>query len=105
MFEVKKRKQLNMVIQALVIILIFTGVIFASSKLSDRVNQDRREIIQDSINRYVVQCYALEGGYPHSLDYLEDNYTLVLDHSKYVYHYKFIGYNMMPEIAVFEKNE
>ena len=58
---------------------------------------------EKAVVRAVVSCYALEGKYPESLEYLESSYALVLNTDKYVYHYMPQGSNIMPEIAVFAK--
>ena len=86
------------------IAVMISGTIFISEYLEKRVGQDRQQLLEDTIRNYAVQCYALEGQYPKDLGYLESNYTLNLDRDKYVYHYKFIGTNMVPEISVFEKD-
>ena len=62
------------------------------------------EIARDAIVKAAVQCYALESQYPPSLEYLVDNYGLTLDEKKYVYHYRTIGSNMVPEIQIFPVN-
>ncbi|MDR2610159.1 MAG: hypothetical protein LBC58_01740 [Clostridiales Family XIII bacterium] len=56
---------------------------------------------KDAVVRATVQCYALEGRYPQSLNYLTERYGLMLDENKYVYYYRAIGENLMPEIRVF----
>lgn len=83
--------------------LVFT--VFFIRNLSRTIDQDRQQILEQTIRNYAVQCYALEGFYPQELDYLEEHYTLELNRDKYVYHYRFIGSNMMPEIFVFEKEK
>lgn len=70
--------------------------------VSTELDLQRLEQHTAAIRRYVVQCYALEGRYPDSLDYLEENYALSLDREHYVYHYQNLGVNIMPQIAVFE---
>ncbi|MEI3405315.1 MAG: hypothetical protein V8Q79_01760 [Christensenellales bacterium] len=78
---------------------------FFRSQSVTKNHQDRQSLVENTIRNYAVQCYALEGFYPGTLQYLEDNYTLELNRKQYVYHYRFIGSNMMPEISVFEKEK
>lgn len=84
---------------ALVVGLVFFGV------RSLRAGSDaaRLEMTQQAVRRTVVQCYALEGRYPPSLDYLADRYGLMMDVDRYVYHYRLNGANLMPEILVFAR--
>ncbi len=85
--------------------LLIAAALFLLHSLSREVDQDRQQMLEDTIRNYAVQCYALEGAYPETLRYLEDNYTLELNRDQFVYHYRFIGSNMMPEISVFEKEK
>ncbi|MCQ4637505.1 hypothetical protein NE619_12280 [Anaerovorax odorimutans] len=98
-----KKASRNAVLLLLSLAVIIGCAVFVSGLLDQRVNRDRQQLLEESIRNYAVQCYALEGEYPKDLKYLEDNYTLDLNRDKYVYHYKFIGSNLVPEISVFEK--
>lgn len=85
------------------LLLLIAAAVFSAASLSRKIDQDRQSLVENTIRNYAVQCYALEGFYPETLQYLEDNYTLELNRKQYVYHYRFIGSNMMPEISVFER--
>lgn len=50
-----------------------------------------------------IQCYVLEGAYPRSLAYLEENYGVQINHSRFIVSYEAYASNQMPEIAVFER--
>ena len=50
-----------------------------------------------------VQCYVLEGAYPRSLAYLEENYGVQINHSRFIISYEAYASNQMPDIAVFER--
>ena len=82
------------------VFLVFVGLGSLSSTQSDK----QLNIARDAIIKAAVQCYALESQFPPSLQYLVDNYGLTLDESKFVYHYRVIGSNMVPEIQVFLLN-
>lgn len=100
-----KLRRFRALIIAVILILIAAGTILFTNLLSGKVSHDRQQLLEEAIRKYAVQCYALEGNYPENIQYLEQNYTLNLDRDKYVYHYRFIGSNMMPEIYVFEKEQ
>ncbi len=65
--------------------------------------KEKFEILSDAIKRSAVQCYAIEGFYPPSIEYLEDNYGLVVDHDSYVVSYRVFASNIMPDIEVYIK--
>ena len=52
-----------------------------------------------------MACYAAEGIFPPSLDYLEEHYHILVDHEKYTVIYEAIGSNLMPDITVLDKKE
>ena len=85
------------------LLLLIAAAVFSAASVSRKIDQDRQSLVENTIRNYAVQCYALEGFYPETLQYQEDNYTLELNRKQYVYHYRFIGSNMLPEISDFEK--
>ena len=50
-----------------------------------------------------VQCYAVEGSYPASLDYLEENYGLLVNHDRFIVTYEAFASNLMPQVNVLER--
>lgn len=78
--------------------LYFSAVNVQKSKESENLN-----ILSDAIRRSAVQCYAIEGFYPPNIEFLENNYGLVVDHDKYVVSYNVFASNIMPDIDVYLK--
>lgn len=79
-------------------------VVFVLTSLSDMARRTAEENLrstEDGIRRAAVHCYAIEGQYPESVAYLEDNYGLTIDYDRYVVHYDCFADNVMPEITVF----
>ncbi|MDR0874802.1 MAG: hypothetical protein LBN12_01185 [Clostridiales Family XIII bacterium] len=89
-------------VAAVIVLLIL--IYWSLGSLSNTQEEKQIEIAQDAIVKAAVQCYALESRYPTGLKYLEDNYGLTLDTDKYIYHYRTIGSNMVPEIRVYPKS-
>jgi len=61
-----------------------------------------RRILSDSIFRSTVKCYAIEGRYPESIEYVKKKYGIIVDDSKYVVDYEIFASNIMPLIKVRE---
>ena len=51
--------------------------------LLNRTGQRSQETLRKAITRACIQCYAIEGRYPPSVEYLEENYGIQIDHDKY----------------------
>lgn len=66
-------------------------------------HQEALRIAKDSILRSAIRCYALEGVYPPSYEYLKENYGIQIDEEKYTVFYDIFASNMMPDVTVIEK--
>lgn len=62
---------------------------------------NEEESLKRSILQSAVHCYATQGFYPDSIDYLEKNYGITYDKEKYLVSYEAVGSNIMPDITVF----
>ena len=105
LFSVKKEKHniAHYIPGLLLITMVFGFAIFSNLALSDNSVRNR-EVLEKALNRSISQCYALEGMYPPSLDYLIDNYGLTYDSEHYFIDYRFIGSNLRPDVTIIERN-
>ncbi len=67
---------------------------------SGRMETEGAETLQKAIRRTCVQCYAIEGRYPPSVEYLETEYGIRIDRSRYDVFYSGFASNVMPDITV-----
>jgi hypothetical protein len=89
------------VLAGLAVIAAVTLLTFISiADYSGRYEDSRLGEVRDTVLGCVAQCYALEGAYPPDLAYLEDNYGLMLDRSRYIYHYELFASNIFPDVKV-----
>jgi hypothetical protein len=88
---------------ALVVLAALMGVLLYSLGIMEGTDDvHRRGFLQLAIERASVECYALEGAYPPNVAYLEDNYGISYDKKRFFVHYRVLGSNLRPEIAVFD---
>ncbi|MEL7647749.1 MAG: hypothetical protein AAGU76_06625 [Sedimentibacter sp.] len=66
-------------------------------------DEEMHRVVTDAVRRSAVLCYAIEGFYPPDIEYLKENYGLLVDSDKYVVSYSVFASNVMPEIEVFNK--
>lgn len=69
------------------------------------VEGEQLKAAEQAIRRTAVHCYAVEGQYPPSLEYMETHYGLQVDQKRYVVHYQPVAANLMPVIDVFPLSE
>jgi hypothetical protein len=81
---------------AVVIGLFVTGV----TGMLHRAESEGAETLRKGIARACVQCYAIEGRYPPSVDYLTEHYGIQIDSDRYYVFYEGFASNLMPTIMV-----
>ena len=76
--------------------------LFAAAVLnfSGRTGAREEETLRKAVARASVQCYAIEGRYPPSVEYLEENYGVQINRKKYNVFYDGFASNVMPEITI-----
>ena len=72
----------------------------AVSNLSAGSGDEGRQRLEDSLRRAAVTCYATEGIYPPTLDYLDEHYGIQIDAERYTVYYEVFAENLMPDITV-----
>lgn len=88
-------------------LLLFAAVLLLFSLAVTRLETGRaaegKEQLETVIRRTAVSCYAAEGFYPPSVDYMRTHWGLQYDEDRYVVRYEIFAANLMPEITVLEK--
>ncbi|GAA0793341.1 hypothetical protein GCM10008910_08170 [Faecalicatena orotica] len=85
----------------LIIILFYQGI----QSLSSSTLRRQKESLENALNRNITYCYAVEGAYPESLDYLKDHYGLTYDESRFYVDYRVSGANILPDVTIIEKGD
>lgn len=85
-----------------VFVLLIVIVVTATDDINKNAESESLSIVENSIRRAAITCYAQEGSYPKDIDYLKENYGLYLS-DEYVVHYDMFASNIMPNITVFRR--
>ncbi|NLF26281.1 MAG: hypothetical protein GX592_00165 [Clostridiales bacterium] len=85
--------------------LLVAALYFAVNFNARRVTEEERKLLEDAINRAVITCYVVEGRYPATLGYLEENYGIRVDSERYVVFYDSFADNILPSIRVVEREK
>ena len=72
----------------------------AVGRIETRQSAEGLERLDTAIRRAAVSCYANEGSYPPTLEYLEQHYGLQVDRTQYTVYYEIFAENLMPDITV-----
>lgn len=71
-----------------------------SRRIENTTKREQTQLLSDAINQAVVSCYATEGKYPESLDYLIEHYGIQIDKENYIVIYDIFADNIRPRIQV-----
>lgn len=85
------------------ILAVLLCFLLGVSRLEQSRQLEGKQQLEDTLRRTAVSCYALEGFYPPSVDYMKAHYGLMYDEEAYAVHYEVIADNLMPDITVLEK--
>ena len=98
---VKKKRSLPVLfLSALMFLAVMAAFVLSVRSVSGRTQEEQLAILENAIRRASVQCYAIEGRYPPSVEYLEEDYGIVVDTDSYAVFYDGFASNLMPDITV-----
>ena len=102
--EKKARRRLAAV---WVIVAIIAVVLIIPAAVSGRKEETQESVrsITETVQERALQCYVIEGAYPSSLSYLEENYGLTLNQEDYLVVYKPVAENLPPDVRVIEREK
>ncbi|MCR4704937.1 MAG: hypothetical protein K5641_02615 [Lachnospiraceae bacterium] len=79
--------------------------LFGIRGVSRTTIEKQQESLRTALERDVLHCYAVEGFYPPSLDYIKEHYGLIYDEETFFVDYKPVGSNIMPDITILRVGE
>ena len=84
------------------IVFLLLALLFVLSLTSTAQSSAAREseVLDSALRRAIVTCYAVEGRYPPSLDYIAENYGVLVDETRYSVYYDAFAANIMPTLRV-----
>lgn len=89
---------------ALVLVVVLVAALFFGSRvLMTKADSEALSLAEKGIRRAALECYALEGFYPDSVDYLTAHYGVTVDAQTYIIHYQFVASNLMPDVTVISR--
>ena len=91
---------------ALCVMALMVGAFYGAATLNARhATQEQRALLEDAITRALVTRYAVEGRYPSSLSYLEENYGVDVDEENYAVFFSSFADNVLPSVRVVPRGE
>lgn len=85
----------------LILLLFFLNGV---SNVNETTLFKQQESLETALTRSITQCYAVEGIYPPSLEYLTEHYGLLYDADTFLIDYDYYGSNLLPDVTVLRKS-
>ena len=93
----------SIVLPGLICLALLAVMILGVYKFNDMSLEQDRQLTLAAIRKATVQCYADEGRYPATLDYLVENYNVNIDFDNFMVAYDCAAANVSPNISVFRR--
>lgn len=84
--------------------VIFIFIYFSFQSIQKSTEDNRQDSLDKALKRGILECYALEGQYPKSLDYLVKNYHIIYNKDEFDIKYEIFASNIMPNITIIKKD-
>lgn len=105
-FEQKNRslwQKLIYLLPILAFIVLFVLFLQGIGSVSESTLSKQQESLETALERSISQCYAVEGSYPPSMEYLKQHYGLLYDEDSFFIDYEYYGSNLLPEVTVLRR--
>ena len=96
----RKSQTKGYLLSAAALLLLVGEFAVGALSFAGKAGQKGEESLRRAVTRASVQCYAIEGRYPPSVEYLEENYGVRIDRDRYNVFYNGFASNVMPEIVI-----
>ncbi len=90
------------VIRLLAIAAVLVAAVLLVNRIGTAQETAETEIVRNAVKNAALTCYAVEGAYPDSVEYLREHYRLAYDEDRYLITYDAFASNMIPDIWVTE---
>lgn len=84
-------------------VALIAGFVLLVNSLTATSSGQEVQLVRDAIKNAALTCYAVEGSYPQSLEYLREHYKLAYNEERFIVEYDAFAENMMPYITVLER--
>lgn len=91
------------IVPCVVFAAMLAWLVIAMTNTAHSTEKEELSALQTTVEKSITMCYAIEGAYPQSVDYLCANYGLIYDKSKYIIHYESFASNVRPTVTIFER--
>ena len=94
------RKSIIFILSVALSFAVLAAVSAGAGRMQRQHLEEQRESLEKGIERCITSCYALEGCFPPTLEYMEEHYGLHYDESVFFVDYRPVAANIRPEYFI-----
>jgi len=98
--EKKRNTARGLILSACAFLCICAFFFYGVGSMASSTEARQKEILEEAVTGKATYCYSVEGSYPKTCQYIEENYGLTYDKDKFYVGYRFMGDNIFPDITV-----
>ena len=87
----------------LMVIALLAVVLLAIDRISGMQQREETAMVRDAVHEAALTCYAVEGMYPDSVEYLREHYHLAYNEERFLVTFDAFASNKIPNIYVTER--
>ncbi|MBR2259199.1 MAG: hypothetical protein IJ899_18100 [Blautia sp.] len=87
----------------LMVIALLAVVLLAIDRISGMQQREEAAMVRDAVHEAALTCYAVEGMYPDSVEYLREHYHLAYNEERFLVTFDAFASNKIPNIYVTER--
>lgn len=91
---------LRPVLVALCALVVAVAIVVSLMAAQASTADQGAESVRQAVLSAAMQCCAVEGSYPSTIEHLEEHYGLAVNHSDYVILYEAFASNVVPSVTV-----
>ncbi len=99
-YEDRLLRKVGIIFAAMLLFALIMFGLFFYSLVQDSLEERAAESIRASILNTAMQCCAVEGSYPMTLSYMEENYGLRVNDEDFLITYEAFASNVLPTVTV-----
>lgn len=99
-YRQQKRRTAGRIAAAIIIAAALVVVVIVAYFAQIHAREQAVVSVRESVLNAAKQCCAVEGSYPSSLEHLEQDYGLTINHNDYVVSYEWFADNVLPSVVV-----
>jgi hypothetical protein len=99
----KRRRRFFQAVGVLAVVVALVGAGMGVTYAQEGNRQQEAQVVRTAVLNAALQCAAVEGAYPPSLEYLEKHYGLIINKNDYTITYEAFASNVPPSVVVVPK--